>query len=857
MPVSRLFLVDAHALCYRAFFAIKELRNSKGQATNAVYGFVAALKKILREYQPQYCVVCFDMKGKTLRQQKYADYKIQRPAMPDDLISQIPIIKDIVRAYQIPILELEGYEADDIIATIARRISQPDLEMVIVSDDKDMFQLVGDNVKVLSSRQEKIMGTVEIQKILGFAPKLIPDYLALAGDQVDNIPGVKGIGEVSAKKLLVQYGSLKKILDQVDNLHPARVRDVIIAQKDMARLSYELALLEDNAPIDVDLEAMCVGRADEGLLKTMFTELEFRKFVADLNVESGEPAITVVVKRINSEVDFKALVDTIEKQKAFSFICAEKSFDGEIAPPQSIWLCCTGTVYQMFDNQGTWLSALFGRTDIVNITYDIKQQLKHLPLPVGQVYGSIFDVKLAGYLSSPSRGNYDLSALAWEYLKKTIPETADFGVQVVILEQLYQPLALELKERELLKLYDDLEVPLAFVLSKMEQEGVCLDQKLLNQLSVETSTRIDALVKDIYVLAGEEFNLNSPKQLSQILFEKLKLPVMKKTKTGFSTDEGVLLKLAENHDLPAQLLEYRQLAKLKSTYIDALPKLINFQTGRVHTTFNQSGTETGRLSSSNPNLQNIPIRTELGRQIRAAFIPSAKDRIIVSADYSQIELRILAHMSGDENLCAAFEKGEDIHTYTAAQIFDIPESQVSDEMRNSAKRVNFGIIYGMSAFGLSKDLKINPAQAQAFIDRYFSRYPGVKTFMDAEIFKCRQQGFVTTILNRRRYIPEINSSNMGVRQFAERQAINTPVQGSAADLIKLAMIQVSAQLEKEKFASRMIISVHDELVFDAVLAEVPQLIDCVRQKMEHTLPLRVPVVVSIKKGKNWLATEKI
>lgn len=318
-----------------------------------------------------------------------------------------------------------------------------------------------------------------------------------------------------------------------------------------------------------------------------------------------------------------------------------------------------------------------------------------------------------------------------------------------------------------------------------------------------------------------------------------------------------MLKLAENHDLPAQLLEYRQLAKLKSTYIDALPKLIDSQTGRVHTTFNQSGTETGRLSSSNPNLQNIPIRTELGRQIRAAFIPSSKDRIIVSADYSQIELRILAHLSGDENLCAAFEKGEDIHTYTAAQIYDIAERRVTEDMRNSAKRVNFGIIYGMSAFGLSKDLQISPAQAQAFIDRYFSRYPGVKAFMDSEILKCRQQGFVTTMLNRRRYIPEINSSNMGVRQFAERQAINTPVQGSAADLIKLAMIQVSAQLVEKKFASRMIISVHDELVFDAVLTEVPQLIDCVRPMMEHTLPLRVPVVVSIKKGKNWLATQKI
>jgi DNA polymerase-1 len=391
----------------------------------------------------------------------------------------------------------------------------------------------------------------------------------------------------------------------------------------------------------------------------------------------------------------------------------------------------------------------------------------------------------------------------------------------------------------------------------MEQEGVCIDEKLLNRLSGETSKRVDVLVKEIHQLAGEEFNLNSPKQLAQILFVKLKLPAVKKTKTGFSTDEGVLSQLAQSHALPAQLLEYRQLTKLKSTYIDALPKLIDPLTGRVHTTFNQAGTETGRLSSNNPNLQNIPIRTDLGRQIRAAFIPSAEDRIIISADYSQIELRILADLCRDENLIETFEKGEDVHTTTAAKIFDIKESEVTPEMRNSAKRVNFGIIYGISAFGLSKDLKISPAQAQDFIDRYFLRYPKVKKFMDEEIVKCRKQGFVTTLLHRRRYIPEINSPNVGIRQFAERQAINTPVQGSAADIIKLAMIKIAADLKEKNFKSRMIITVHDELVFDALVSEEKKLIELVRQRMEHTMPLRVAVLVSIKKGKNWLDTQKV
>ena len=858
MSVSRLFLIDAHALCYRSFYAIKELRNTKGQATNAVYGFVAALKKILREYEPQYLAVCFDMKGKTRRQDRYAEYKIQRPTMPDDLISQIPIIKDILRAYNLSVIELEGYEADDIIATIARRITDNDLETVIVSDDKDMFQLVGDRVKILSSRHEKILGITEAQEILGFAPRLIPDYLALAGDQVDNIPGVKGIGEVSAKNLLAQYGSLKKILANIAEIKPERVRQAILTNKSMAVLSHELALLEDDAAISLDIDSMRVGKADENRLREIFSEMEFRKFVSELNPLVSEAAVNLNIKKIHSDAEFSDLLKTLEQKKYFAFKCEFRPIQGEIAPPQKMIVGSDGAdLYEISLDQKNWIEVLFGTEGIVKVTYDIKDQLKQLALPVDKIKGRIFDVMLAGYLSSPSRGNYDLGALAWEYLKKTVLENPDLAQEVEIIAELYNPLHEELRSRELLKLFDELEVPLAFVLSNMEKEGVCIDEQLLSRLSKEATKRIDALVKSVYALAGEEFNLNSPKQLSQILFEKLKLPVVKKTKTGFSTDEGVLLKLTEVHDMPAKLLEYRQLAKLKSTYIDALPKLIDPVTGRVHTTFNQSGTETGRLSSNNPNLQNIPIRAELGRQIRAAFIPSAKDRMIIAADYSQIELRVLAHLSQDENLKTAFEKGEDIHAYTAAQIFDIKEVDVTADMRNSAKRVNFGIIYGMSAFGLSKDLGISVPQAQDFIDRYFTRYPDVKKFMDSEIVKCRQQGYVTTLLNRRRYIPEINSSNMGIRQFAERQAINTPVQGSAADLIKLAMIQISQDLANKNFFSRMIITVHDELVFDALSSEEKKLIILVRERMEHTMPLDVPIVVGIKKGPNWLETEKI
>jgi len=857
MSLSRLFLIDAHALCYRSFFAIKGLINSKGQATNAVYGFTNALKKMMREHQPEYLAVCFDMKGKTRRQEKFAEYKIQRPVMPDDLISQIPLIRQVIAAYNIPILEKDGYEADDIIATIARRLVRPDLETVIVSDDKDMFQLVGDKVKILSTRQEDIMGRNEVENLLGFSPDLIPDYIALAGDSVDNIPGVKGIGEVSAKNLIKSYGRLENILKKADEVKPDRVKLALTSQKDAAVLCKELALLEDNADISVDLESMRVVDPDTRRLKELFTELEFRKFAAELDVEPEQRVEQTVIKPVKTAADLKKLVELIEGHGSFSFSC-EACAEGEIAPPQYMFVCAgTEDVYQVPLDDKNWFIRLFENKKIVKITHDVKCQLRNAAWQPSGAVENVFDTMLAGYLVSPARADYSLTGMAWEYLKLTVPEDTGEAQKAKLAADLYQLLDKRLKEHELSKLFVDLEMPLAFVLLRMEKDGVKLDETLLSRLSVETAKKIDALVKDIYRLAGEEFNLNSPKQLSEILFQKLKLPAVKKTKTGFSTDEGVLVNLSEEHEMPAKLLEYRQLAKLKSTYIDALPKLVNHYTGKLHASFNQAGAETGRLSSTNPNLQNIPIRTELGRQIRAAFIPSAKDRVIIAVDYSQIELRILAHLSGDENLSTAFKKGEDIHSYTAAQILEVDEKDLTDEMRNRAKRVNFGIIYGMSAFGLSKDLGINQREAQDFIDRYFLRYPKVKGFMDAKIEECRELGYVTTMLHRRRYIPEINSSNIGVRQFAERQAINTPVQGSAADMIKLAMVDIDKELREKKFASRMIITVHDELVFDVLASEEKELVKMIRDKMENTMKLSVPVVVSVKKGKNWLEMERI
>lgn len=853
----RFFLIDAHALCYRAFFAIKGLATSKGQATNAVYGFVATLRKILREYEPRYMGVCFDVKGKTRRQERYAEYKIQRPVMPDDLISQIPLIKDVVAAYRLPILESEGYEADDVIATVVKKMHRDGIETVIVSDDKDMLQLVGPGVKVFNSRQDKILGPEEIMSSLGFDPAYIPDFIALAGDTVDNIPGVKGIGEVSAKNLILEYGNLEAIFDNIAAVKPERLRGILTEQKDMAFLSKGLALLEQDVPLLLDFEQLRVKPPDEERLLKLFNDLEFRRLAAEFAPSGAAWRPNVAVDALRGDSEVRALADQIESQGTFSFLADCPAGAGDIAVENWIFVALKDRICQIPASLWGSLKDVFANPKIAKVTYDLKEQYKRLSGSEIFLNGNIFDAMLAGYLLAPSRGNHSMAVLAWEYLKKTVAETEGPARVVPVLAELYEPLLLELRAKDLEKLFRDIEIPLALVLSRMETEGVCLDVALLENLSREAGKRIDALVKDLYRLAGEEFNLNSPKQLSVVLFQKLKLPVVKKTKTGFSTDEGVLVKLAEAHELPAKLLEYRQLAKLKSTYIDALPKLVDPQTGRIHASFNQVGTETGRLSSSNPNLQNIPIRAELGREIRRAFIPSRKENFIIAADYSQIELRILAHLSQDKNLLEAFKKNEDIHAFTAARIFDVAEDQVTLDMRNSAKRVNFGIIYGMSAFGLAKDLGISQPQAQDFIDRYFLRYPEVKVFMDSEISKCRKLGYVTTLLNRRRYIPEINSSNMAIRQFAERQAINTPVQGSAADLIKLAMINVAAELEKQKLASRMIITVHDELVFDVVPAEERMMTTLIREDMEHPMSLTVPIQVSLKKGKNWLEMEKL
>ncbi|MFA5088932.1 MAG: DNA polymerase I [Candidatus Omnitrophota bacterium] len=856
MPESQLFLIDGHALCYRSYFAIKGLSTSKGQATNAVYGFANTLRKILRDYHPEYLAVCFDVGKKTHRQEKFAAYKIQRPAMPSDLVSQIPLIKEIVRAYRFPLFELEGFEADDMIATVVKKMRSKGLGMVIVSDDKDMLQLVDERIKVYSARQDKFFGSQEAVERLGVEPGQIADFIGLAGDQADNIPGVAGIGEVTAKNLIHEFKTLENLFANLDRVKSPKVREKLSAQKDMALFSRELSVLDSDAPIHVDLDDLKVKAPDQNRLFEIFKELEFRKFAQESAGETVSPA-AIQVKTITSKKDIKGLVFAVQEKGHFAFLFDHPK-EAAAGRARAVAMSLGGTdVFLLGEDAWPELSSLFASADVLKITHNIKEGLKSLTETETSVRGKVFDVLLAGYLLAPAHSTYDIENLSWIFLKHSVPSQDLLAGEVSCLYEMYSLMLEELKQKSLLKLFEDVEIPLASVLFKMETAGVNLDQKLLEKLSLDCQKEIQALEKELYELAGIEFNLNSPKQLSQVLFEKLKLPVVKKIKTGFSTDEGVLSKLAEQHRLPARILDYRQIAKLKSTYIDALPKLIDRRTGRLHASFNQAGTETGRLSSHNPNLQNIPIRTDLGRQIRRAFIPSEKERLILAADYSQIELRILAHLSEDENLIRAFQQGEDIHRYTASLIFDVREDAVTDEMRDRAKRVNFGIIYGMSAFGLSKDLNISPKEAQGFIDRYFLRYPGVKKFMDQEIKKCEEQGFVVTLLNRRRYIPEISSPNMAIKQFAQRQAINTPVQGSAADLIKLAMIHIQKEIEERKMASLMIITVHDELVFDVVRDELKDLDRLIREQMEHPLKLLVPIKVTVKVGPNWLDAKEI
>jgi len=891
----KLFLIDGNSFCYRAFYAIKALATSSGEPTNAVYGFIAMMRKLIKDECPDYLGIAFDLKGPTFRHKKYERYKIHRKPMPEELVTQMPVIKDMVRAYNIPIFEKQGYEADDVLATIAVKLAGAGLDVYIVTGDKDALQLVGPHIKIYSTHKEGLIYDAKsVKERYGVRPEQMTDLIALMGDASDNIKGVPGFGEKTAVSLMSRFKGLEDMLSRPDEIKQESKKALLVRHAEDARMSKDLATLDKDVPLKIDLEDLKLKAPDSEALVELFKRLEFKNLIREY---APRRHLGSKYHMVDDEEGFEDLIKKLKKSGLFVLDFETTSPDPMIARPIGISFSfregeahyvvfknSSGGALFEGDKRGLEAKWALGRLKGVledaavkkagqNIKYEYIILRNHGIAPKG-IY---FDTMIASYLLNPSKLNHNLDDISLEYLEyKKIPlsDLIGSGKKKTGLEEAAVEKVCEyscedsdvtfrlmkifekmLKEKNLYELFIDVEMPLVAVLAEMELAGVGLDVKLLKEMSEKTAARLKLLTKDIWDMAGGEFNINSHQQLSNVLFEKLKLPVIKRTKTGISTDEGVLRKLETAHPIIGLMLEYRMLAKLASTYIDALPGLINKKTGRVHTSFNQTVTATGRLSSSSPNLQNIPVKTEIGRQIRRAFIPSRKEDTLIAADYSQIELRILAHFSNDKNLITAFKKGKDVHTYTAALIFGVKEDEVTKKMRQQAKTVNFGIVYGMSPYGLSRDLGIDVSAAEEFIENYFERYPGVRLYLEDQIESARDERCVTTILNRRRYIPDIDSANVKMRQFSERTAINTPIQGSAADLIKIAMLDIARTVEAEGLKSRMILQLHDELVFEVKKGESARMRRLIKEKMEGAFKLRIPVLVRMGEGKNWLEAE--
>ena len=921
-------LVDGSNYLYRAFYAIPMLTNSKGFPTNAIYGFTNMLLKLLRELEPDYIVISFDVKGPTTRHEEFTDYKATRKPMPDDLKPQIPFIKDIVRGFSIPVLEKQGVEADDIIGTLAQRVSKKDWRVVIVSGDKDLMQLVDKNITMIDTMKDKIYDVAAVKERFGVAPDKVVEILGLMGDTSDNIPGVPGIGPKTAQRLIEEYGSVEAILQNAEKLKNVKLRESFRKYAEQARLSRQLALIRKDIEFDFDIQDAARKEPDKELLAQLFSEFEFSSLLQEIKRETKEPA-----KDCKLVLDEEALAELV----ASLTDCREISFEiiGEKNPSTHLIGIALSTGSDAFyipwghthakeqlkkNNVLTALAPIFSNAKIKKYIHDLKTALVSLENFAVDVesgkdtksqskayrggeeestlhspgrhptYSTIhrgaddeankgrrmnatwYDIMLAAYLLNPAKNSYELAEIAWEYLHEQIPVPNDVaggkgktyplvlvppekmaaygGRRADAVFALFPLFAGKLKDINTAELFHKVEMPLLYVLADMEKKGVLVDTSLLKQMSAELGQLLSISEEKIFRLAGEKFNINSPKQLQSVLFEKLKLPTGRKTKEGFSTDVDVLTELAQSHELPAEILAYRSLTKLKSTYVDALPALIDPKSGRIHTSYNQTVTATGRLSSSNPNLQNIPIRTLEGKRIRQAFI-AAPDSLLISADYSQIELRVLAHLSEDEALIDAFSSDEDIHSRTASDIFGVFPQMVNADMRRQAKVINFGILYGMSAFGLAKELGVSLKIAQAYIDGYFQRYKKVRIYLDGILEGARQDGFVCTLLNRRRYLPELKSPVASVRQFAERMAINTPIQGTAADLIKVAMVNIAHLLTKKNLAARLIMQVHDELVIESPVAEKEEIMKLVKKEMEEVIQLKVPLRVEIASGANW------
>ena len=880
--MKKLLIIDGNSILNRAYYGIRPLTAPDGTPTNAVYGFLNILLKHLDEESYDYLCVAFDVKEKTFRHKRYELYKAQRKPAPEDFLVQLPLMKEVLAAMNCMCMELPGYEADDIIGTVSKICDQSDVECNILTGDKDDLQLISDNttVKLVVTRMGRTTTTdyhpEQFREKYGIEPSEFIDVKALMGDASDNIPGVAGVGEKTAMSLIQNYKNIDYIYEHIDELEIKEgVRNKLKNDRDNAYLSYELATIDRNAPIDFDFSAAVRCGYNESELAALFTRLNFRSFISKLKLDKAAEAAeaTDTIEGIGKSADFKELISAARAAKKVAYtLSGNRLF---IKPPKG------DVIYADADKED--LKEFFGDSEISKVGYDIKEDIiavseYGIDAPESPFRAMTFDVMLAAYILDPTQSSYPIDTLCTKYLSAYLDcdDSADGGEQLSMLdviepssdktqliinrvyaiERLAEKMADEIEKNGQHYLYYDVELPLTEVLARLQLRGMYVDRDELTDFGRMLDDRINLLCDEIYSLAGEEFNINSPKQLGVILFEKLELPFGKKNKSGgYSTNAEILEKLRDKHEIVEKVLEYRQLAKLKSTYVTGLSSVVNPKTGRIHSHFNQTVTNTGRLSSTEPNLQNIPVRTPLGREIRKMFIAEKDGWTLIDADYSQIELRVLAHIADDSAMKQAFLDNEDIHTQTAATVFKTPVDEVTPLMRSRAKAVNFGIVYGIGAFSLAKDIGTSRAEAQQYIDEYLAHYGNVALYMNQVIESAKECGYITTVLGRRRYIPELSASSHQLRMFGERVAMNAPIQGSAADIIKIAMVNVDRRLAESGLSARLVLQVHDELIVESPESEKDAAAAILKEEMEKAYKLSVPLIVDMNSGKSWYDTK--
>lgn len=899
--MKKIVLIDGNSILNRAFYGImgnKMLTTPDGKYTNAVYGFLAILFKVLEDIEPEYLMVTFDLKAPTARHKLYDGYKATRKGMPNELAEQMPILKDILKSMNIKVIEKEGYEADDVLGTMAKRAEKDGFDVTIVSGDRDTFQLTSNRVKVriphtkMGKTETETFGREEVLKKYGVTPKQLIEVKGLQGDTSDNIPGVPGIGEKTALELVKKYKTIDGIYEAIekgeDDLKP-KAKERLLENKELAMLSRTLGTINLEVPIEENLEEFKIKEWNKEEVFSKFKELNFNRFIDRFNLKSEEGpkqnlAELFEIKTLNTQNEIKDLLEKIQNKLVFMLGTEKVEQENLIIKKQikSIYIYIDNTVYEIKFNTNeefiSYFKTIFENENIQKYSYRLNETYVLLMQNGIYLKEIKFDTEIAAYLLNPSNGKYKLDELANQYLSIDIPEYLEFvgakqqketqmtlfsqdemnvdfekyqnAIYMYTIAKLAEIMNKKLEEINSLKLFENIEMPLIKVLAEMQYEGIYVDKQELVSFGVKLKEDIEVIKQEIYKLAGEEFNINSTLQLGNILFEKLKLPVYKKTKKGYSTDVDILEKLKPEHPIIEKILEYRGFMKLNSTYIEGLIVYINEYTHKIHSYFHQTITATGRISSTEPNLQNIPTRAEQGKQIKKAF-KAQEGNIFIDVDYSQIELRILAHISNDTNMREAFLNEEDIHKQVASKVFNVPLEEVTKEQRTAAKAVNFGIVYGISGFGLAEQLGISRKKAEQYIEQYLEKYKGVKEFMDRIVEKAKEQGYVETLFHRRRYIPELSSNNYMVRQFGARAAMNTPIQGTAADIMKIAMVEVNKKLEEEKLNAKLILQIHDELLIECKIEEKEEVKKILKESMENAVKLSIPLEVEVSEADNW------